>query len=69
LWCLERSKAFRIRWWLNEIRKISGGSVFAPVLEGNAIVLKFAGIINRPGGGIIHFIKAKSVQRLLDQSV
>lgn len=47
---------------------LSGGSVFATVLHGDEIVLKFAGIINRAGGGVIHFIKAKSVQRLLDLS-
>ncbi|MBY3386550.1 hypothetical protein [Rhizobium laguerreae] len=47
---------------------LSGGAVFATVLQGEEIVLKFAGIINRAGGGIIHFIKAKSVQRLLDLS-
>ncbi|MBY3032439.1 hypothetical protein HF265_25715 [Rhizobium leguminosarum] len=47
---------------------LSGGPVFATVLHGEEIVVKFAGIINRAGGGIIHFIKAKSVQRLLDFS-
>ncbi|NKJ77813.1 hypothetical protein [Rhizobium leguminosarum] len=47
---------------------LSGGAVFATVLEGEEIVLKFAGIINRAGGGIIHFIKAKAVQHLLNLS-
>lgn len=48
--------------------RLSGGAAFATVLEGEQIVLKFAGIINWAGGGIIHFIKAKTVQRLLDLS-
>ncbi|MGO7117537.1 hypothetical protein [Rhizobium leguminosarum] len=47
---------------------LSGGAVFATVLEGEEIALKFAGIINRAGGGIIHFIKAKAVQHLLNLS-
>lgn len=47
---------------------LSGGPVFATVLQGSEVVLKFAGIINRAGSGLIHFIKAKVVQSLLDLS-
>lgn len=47
---------------------LSGGPVFATVLEGSEVVLKFAGIINRAGNGLIHFIKGKAVQNLLDLS-
>lgn len=48
---------------------LSGGPVFATVLQGSDIVLKLGGIINRSGNRIIHFIKAKSLQRLLDLSI
>jgi hypothetical protein len=48
---------------------LSGGPEFAIVLERSELVLKFAGIINRAGGGIIRFIRAKVVQQLLDLSV
>jgi hypothetical protein len=47
---------------------LSGGPVFATTLYGEEIVLKFAGIINRAGGAVIHFIKAKEVLRLMDLS-
>jgi hypothetical protein len=47
---------------------LSGGPVFATVVSGAELVLKFAGIANRSGGGIIHFIKAKAVQNLLNLS-
>lgn len=47
---------------------LSGGPVFATALEGHELVLKFAGIINRSGSGLVHFIKAKAVQKLLDLS-
>ena len=47
---------------------LSGGPVFATVLQDQEIVLKFAGIINRSGNGLIHFIKAKAVRNLLDLS-
>ncbi len=47
---------------------LSGGPVFAAVQHGLEVVLKFAGIINRSGNGLIHFIKAKAVQNLLDLS-
>lgn len=47
---------------------LSGGPVFATVLKDHEITLKFAGIINRAGNGLIHFIKAKVVQKLLDLS-
>lgn len=45
---------------------LSGGPVFATVLLGHEFVLKFAGIINRAGGGFIHFIKAEAVIGLLN---
>jgi hypothetical protein len=48
---------------------LSGGPVFGTVLQGPGFVLKFAGIINRSGNGLVHFIKAKAVQNLLDLSV
>lgn len=48
---------------------LSGGPVFATVLQGIEVVLKFAGIINRSGNGLVHFIKAKAVRNLLDLSV
>ena len=44
---------------------LSGGPIFATILVGDEIVLKFAGIINRAGNGFVHFIKAKAVARLL----
>jgi hypothetical protein len=47
---------------------LSGGPVFATVQQNTDVVLKFAGIINRSGNGLIHFIKAKAVQNLLDMS-
>jgi hypothetical protein len=45
---------------------LSGGPVFALVLRNQEFILKFAGIINRASNSIIHFIKARNVQRLLD---
>ncbi len=45
---------------------LSGGPVFATVLQDHEIVLKFAGVINRSGKGLIHFIKAPAVQKLLN---
>ncbi|MDO8289943.1 MAG: hypothetical protein Q7T44_12060 [Parvibaculum sp.] len=45
---------------------LSGGPVFATVLQDHEVVLKFAGVINRSGNGLIYFIKAKAVQKLLD---
>ena len=48
---------------------LPGGPVFATVLQGPEVVLKFAGIINRSGNGLNHFIKAEMVQNLLDLSV
>ena len=45
---------------------LSGGPVFAVVVEGAGFVLKFAGIINRAGSTRIHFIKASVVQRFLN---
>lgn len=47
---------------------LSGGPVFATVFQDQKIVLKFAGVINRAGNGIIKFIKAEAVRRLLDLS-
>jgi hypothetical protein len=47
---------------------LSGGPVFATVVTGTELALKFAGIINRSGSGTIHFLKAKAVQNLLDLS-
>lgn len=47
---------------------LSGGPVFATVLQNHEVILKFAGIINRSGNGLIYFIKAKAVQKLLDFS-
>jgi len=47
---------------------LSGGPVFATVLQDHEVVLRFAGIINRAGNGFIYFIKAKAVQKLLDLS-
>lgn len=47
---------------------LSGGPVFATTLEGHELVLKFAGIINRSGSGLVYFIKANAVQKLLDLS-
>jgi|GEM_PF-1330296 len=44
---------------------ISGGPVFAICLEHTEPVLKFAGIINRAGEQIIHFIKAHLIFDLL----
>jgi hypothetical protein len=48
---------------------LSGGPVFATVLEGPEIVLRFAGIINRSSNGLVHFIKANVMRNLLDLSV
>lgn len=48
---------------------MSGGPVFATVLQGLSMVLKFAGIINRSGNGLIYFIRASAVQNLLNLSV
>ncbi|MDX3929640.1 MAG: hypothetical protein QHC90_28065 [Shinella sp.] len=48
---------------------LSGGPVFASVLEHQEIVLKFAGVINRAGGGVIHYIKARAVTALLDKAI
>ncbi len=48
---------------------LSGGPVFATVLRGSELVLKFAGVINRAGGGTIRFIKAPIVKRLIDLSL
>lgn len=45
---------------------LSGGPVFAAVLKNTEIVLRFAGVINRSGNGIIHFIKAEAVLNLLN---
>lgn len=47
---------------------LSGGPVFATVVTGAELPLKFAGIINRSGSGTIHFLKAEAVQNLLDLS-
>ena len=47
---------------------LSGGPVFAVVLRVPELALKFAGIINRAGNGLIHFVKAMAVQNLLDLS-
>lgn len=44
---------------------MSGGAVFAITLDAD-ITLKFAGVINRAGGGFLHFIKATVIKRLLD---
>ncbi len=43
---------------------LSGGPVFATVLQGLELVLKFAGVINRSSNGRIHFIKGKAIQPL-----
>ncbi|MHB0952520.1 MAG: hypothetical protein ACYC10_11380 [Allorhizobium sp.] len=48
---------------------LSGGPVFATVFRGTEIILKFAGVINRAGGGLIHFIKAGAVINLIDLSI
>ena len=48
---------------------LSGGPVFATVIQGSEIILKFAGVINRSGNGLIYFIKAKSVLNLLNLSL
>lgn len=48
---------------------LSGGPVFASVASGSNIVVKLAGIINRAGNGMIHFIRAKAVQNLLDRAL
>lgn len=45
---------------------LSGGPVFAVVLTREELQLKFAGVINRAGGGVIRFIKAKHVRALID---
>ncbi len=47
---------------------LSGGPVFATIFRRSELTLKFAGVINRAGGGVIHFIKAKEVRKLLDLS-
>lgn len=47
---------------------LSGGPVFATVVQNSDIVLKFAGIINRSGNGYIHFIKGQAVLNLLELS-
>lgn len=44
---------------------LSGGPMFAVVMENAKLILKFAGIINRAGGGKVHFIKARMLLRLL----
>jgi hypothetical protein len=49
-----------------EANGLSGGPVFATVLQGHDVVLKFAGIINRAGNSQIYFIKAKEIKNLLD---
>lgn len=47
---------------------LSGGPVFATILRNNEVVLKFAGIISRAGGGNIHFVKAMPIKNLLNLS-
>lgn len=48
---------------------LSGGAVFASIAFGGDMVVKLAGVINRAGNGIIHFIKAKVVCNLLDRAI
>ena len=48
---------------------LSGGPVFASVLQGSEIVVKFAGVINRAGAGKIHYIKARVVAQLLNKAI
>jgi hypothetical protein len=48
---------------------LSGGPVFASIASGGNMKVKFAGIVNRAGNGIIHFIKAKIIQNLLDSDL
>ncbi|MFN3970900.1 MAG: hypothetical protein ACK4L4_05925 [Gemmobacter sp.] len=48
---------------------LSGGPAFAINLQNLEFQLRFAGVINRAGNGIIHFIKASEVQRLLDLAI
>jgi hypothetical protein len=48
---------------------LSGGAVFASIASGGDMVVKLAGVINRAGNGILHFIKAKVVCNLLDRAI
>lgn len=47
---------------------LSGGPVFAVTLTDAGFALKFAGIINRAGNGIIHFIKSLYITSLIDHA-
>ncbi|MQT13025.1 hypothetical protein [Segnochrobactrum spirostomi] len=47
---------------------LSGGPVFAAVLDDGGVALKFAGVVNRAGNGIIHFIRSRFIINLLKTS-